>query len=136
MKILQTGGALDASGAAEPDRHFSFVDDDGNLTAAAGVFEHFVERSARDLDILVVHGDVFRCVVLTGRNRVGSGVFSENQNCVGHDRTPCPDGVSANEPDSTPAVSCGNVVPKTSLSQGEFGWQANIWQQQNTPEVV
>lgn len=50
--------------------------------------EHLLERVWILLDIPVVNNDVSRCVVLTGRNGVGSGVFAEDHYFFGHEYAP------------------------------------------------
>jgi hypothetical protein len=46
--------------------------------------EHFLERGGVHLDVLVLDDAVFFCVVLTGRDRVGSCVFAEDDDFLCH----------------------------------------------------
>ena len=77
-----------SSGTAESDLHHALLDDHRHLTASLGVREHFVESCRILFDIEVFDGDLSRCVVLTGRIGVGSGVLSEDEHLVGHVETP------------------------------------------------
>ena len=74
----------DTSGSAEPDSDVTGLDDHRNIPASVRNVKHVLERGWIFLDIPVVNNDVSRCVVLTGRNCVGSGVFSKDQNFFGH----------------------------------------------------
>ena len=70
-------GRLYPSGPAETDGDLSGLDDDGNATAA-GEAHHAIQFFRVTPDVDVVEGDFSTRVVLTGRGRVGSGVFSKN----------------------------------------------------------
>ena len=79
---------LDPSGSAESDLHLSLFDDDRHLPATVGMREHLVESGRILFDIEVLDGDLSRCVVLTGRIGVGSGVPAEDQHLVVHSGAP------------------------------------------------
>jgi hypothetical protein len=72
---------LHPSGASEADRDLPVLDDHGNLSAA-GDGDHPLELLLVGLDVDVDEGNLALCVVLTGRGRVGSGVFAENLHAV------------------------------------------------------
>jgi hypothetical protein len=74
----------DTSGSAEPNGNLTRLDDHRNIPPPVRKRKHVLERTWIFLDIPVVNNDVSRCVVLTGRNCVGSGVFSKDQNFFGH----------------------------------------------------
>ena len=73
----------DTSGSAEPNSDFTRLNDHRNIPVAVRKRKHVLERGWIFLDIPVVNNDVSRCVVLTGRNGVRSGVFSKDQNFFG-----------------------------------------------------
>jgi hypothetical protein len=73
---MPTAFSLDASGAAEPDGDLAPFDDDRH-PPASGKPDHPVELFLVRLDVDVGEGDLSFRVVLTGRGRVGSRVFSE-----------------------------------------------------------
>ena len=72
---------LNASGAPEPDGDLAPLDDDRDLPAA-GEVDHPVKLIPVRQDVDVGERDFSLCVVLTGRGRVGSGVFSEDLDAV------------------------------------------------------
>jgi hypothetical protein len=82
-----------ASRPSKTDGDFAPVDDDRNFPPA-GEANHPIELLAVVLDVDVDERHVALCVVLTGRSRVGSGVFSENLDAASfhahlrRDRTP------------------------------------------------
>ena len=72
------GAALDASGAAEPDRHLVPVHDHRHGAPSAAVAEHPFEFRGVLLDVDVLERDVPPLVVVTGGLRVGSSVLAED----------------------------------------------------------
>src|SRR5450759_2493054 len=72
------GSSLDASRAAEPDRHFVAVEDDRYVPAPPGHGEHPIERRSILLDVDVLELDTPPDMVLTGGQRVGSRVLAED----------------------------------------------------------
>ena len=69
----------DASRAAEADRDLLAVHDHWHLTAPLRELEHALELLAILLDVDVFDVDLAPGVILTGRLRVGSGVFAEDE---------------------------------------------------------
>ena len=78
-------GALHPSGPAEADGDLAAFDDDRD-PAIAGEADHPVELLLVLLDIDVGERDPALRVVLTGRDRVGSGVLAEDLDRVGAHR--------------------------------------------------
>jgi len=70
-------GELHPSRPSESDRDFSALEDDGDLPSA-GQHDHSLELFLVVLDVDVDEGNFPLGVILTGRRRVGSGVFSED----------------------------------------------------------
>ncbi len=81
---LTHGESSDASGSAESDGHLGPLDDYRDLPSTTCVPEHLLERGDVRLDVLVVDDAIFFCVVLTGRDRVGSRVFAEDDDFLCH----------------------------------------------------
>jgi hypothetical protein len=75
---------LDGSGTPESDGDLAALHDDRHLPTPAGVHEHLSESAGVSLDIDVANNDVSRCVILTGRCRVRSSVFAENEHDIVH----------------------------------------------------
>ncbi len=76
---------LDPSRPSEADGDFAAFDDHGDA-ALAGEADHPVEFLLVFLDVDVGEGNLSLRVVLTGRGRIGSGVFSEDLDALGgHD---------------------------------------------------
>jgi hypothetical protein len=78
---------LHPSRPAEADGDLAAFDNDGD-TALAGYANHPVEFLLVFLDVDVGEGNLPFRVVLTGRGRVGSGVFSEDLHPLGGHRSP------------------------------------------------
>jgi hypothetical protein len=76
---------LHASGPAETDRDLAAFDDDGDA-AIAREADHPLELLLVLLDVDVGEGNLPLRVVLTGRDRVGSGVLAEDLDAVGTHR--------------------------------------------------
>jgi len=72
------GAQLDASGAAEPDRHAIVLDDDRHRTPPIAVPEHALQVGRVLLDVDVFERNVPPLIVGPGGLRVGSGVFAED----------------------------------------------------------
>ena len=75
-------GPLHASSSPEADGDLAVLDDDRHL-AAAGETDHPRELVFVLFDVEVVDRVFPTRVVLTGRRRVGSGVFAENLDALG-----------------------------------------------------
>ena len=73
------------SGASEADGDLAGLEDDRNLPAPRQA-DHPVELLLVRLDVDVGEGNVSFRVVLTGRDRVGSRVFSEDLDAIGGHR--------------------------------------------------
>ena len=78
---------LHPSRSPEADRDLASLDDDGN-PPLAGEADHPVELLLVRLDVDVAEGNLPPGVVLTGRGRVGSRVFSEDLHPFGGHRSP------------------------------------------------
>ena len=78
---------LHPSGASETDGDLAPLDDDRHLPAA-GEAHHPVELVPVRQDVDVGERDLSLRVILTGRGRMGSGVFSEDLDAVGVHRRP------------------------------------------------
>jgi hypothetical protein len=80
----QTTDALHPSRAPEPDRYASVHDDDRYLPPTEWVAEHAFELGGLFLDVEVLDLKPASGVVLTGRQRVGSGVLAEDEHGSRH----------------------------------------------------
>src|SRR5687767_15061149 len=77
--MAAAGGRLDSSGAAEADRDLLSVDDHGHLAPPFRQREHALELLAIPLHVEVLELNLALGVILTGRQRVRSGVFTEDE---------------------------------------------------------
>ena len=73
---------LDASSAAEPDRHLIAVNDHRNRAAALAEPEHPLQPRLVFLDVDVLERNLPPLKVVTGGLRIRSGVFAEDENHV------------------------------------------------------
>ncbi len=69
----------DASGSTETDRHLAVLDDHRHLSDPLAELEHSVEFERIRFDVEETKLDASLGEVLTGRRRVRSGGFSENE---------------------------------------------------------
>ena len=108
---------LNPSGASEADGDFAPLDDDRHLPAA-GEADHPVELILVRFDVHVGEGNVSFRVVLTGRGRMGSSVFSEDLDAVGVHRGPPVFDHNPHNSRTTPAVlaSLAGSFPAASVS--------------------
>jgi len=74
---------LDLSGASEADCDFAPFDDDRHLPAS-GEPDHPVQLILVRFDVYVGEGNPSFRVILTGRDRMGSRVLSEDLDAIGH----------------------------------------------------
>ena len=81
---LTHGESSDPSRAAVPDGDFGALDDDRDVPPTARVREHLLESGGIRLDVLVLQNAVSFRVVLTGRDRVRSRVFAEDDDFLCH----------------------------------------------------
>jgi hypothetical protein len=88
LTCSHTVSGSNPSGPPEPDRHRGPFDDHRDGPLAVRVDEHFIERRWVFLDILVLDSEVSICVILTGRVGIGSRIFAENNDFLGHGVTP------------------------------------------------
>ena len=72
------GAALDASGAAEADRHLIIVHDHRHGAAALAELQHAPELRRVLFDVDVLEQDLPPLKIVTGGLRVRSGVFAED----------------------------------------------------------
>ena len=76
--------ALNISGTAEADRHLSGFDDDGDLAAAMGKFQHPGKRLFVFEHVQVLEGDLAPSEGLPGPGGVGSEILPENDDFFIH----------------------------------------------------
>ena len=81
-----TRSPLDASSAAEADRHFPAFDDHRHFPPPARVLEHPLQVGWILLHVDVLERHLALLVVVARGERVGAGVLSENQHFVGGHR--------------------------------------------------
>ena len=84
MDAPTTVDALNISGTAEADRHFSGLDDHGHLAAAIGKFQHPGKGSLVFEHVQVLKWDLAPSEGLPGPGGVGSKVFPENDDFFVH----------------------------------------------------
>jgi hypothetical protein len=77
-----TERGLNASRAAEPDRHLIAVNNHRHRASALAEFEHAPQPRRVLLDVDVLERDLPPLKVVTGGLRIGSGVFAEDEDHV------------------------------------------------------
>src|SRR6266508_2628320 len=79
-----TAGALDLSGATEPDGDFTGFDDDGNIAAAIGKLQHPCKTLLVFQYVDVLERNFAAGISLPGARGVGSEVFPKDKNFFVH----------------------------------------------------
>ncbi len=76
------------SSTAETDGGFFSFDNDRYQPFTTAIFQHFIHNKRIRLNIFVLNRLVLFCEGPTGRYRVGSSIFPENQNDIAHRLSP------------------------------------------------
>ena len=74
----------DRSGTTKSDDHFGAVDNNRHVPAPTRVSKHFIHLVGSGRDLFVVDIKTTVGVILTGRQRVGSGVLAEDDYLLSH----------------------------------------------------